>query len=175
MTVAVSAPIMAPIGIPSLTATSAPATETPTSSARSSVRNLSLGTWQWISPLARNFRRRDEHVEQRLQGIALGQPVYQRDHMPGGPFPQLRLDEIGELLPQLLIGDGVLRSTGGMPNVFGARLAATKRDSGLCLSLPERTVLDHQDAVAQILHIGTIDLLVGELLVAGCPFFPGDK
>src|SRR5215203_1880703 len=175
MAVAVSAPIMAPIGIPSLTATSAPATETPTSSARSSVRNLSLGTGQWISPLARHFRRRGEHVEQRLQGITLRQPVYQRDHTPGGSFPQLRLDEIGELLPQLLVGDGVLRSAGSMPDVFGARLTAIERDGGLCLGLSQRTVLDHQDAVAQLLHVGTVDLLVGELLVAGGPFYPGDS
>src|SRR5918997_2051109 len=175
MTVAVSAPIMALIGIPSLTATSAPATETPTSSARSSVRNLSLGTRQWISPLARHFRRRGEHVEQRLQGIALRQPVYQRDHTPGVPFPQLRLEEIGELLPQLLVGDGVLRSACSMPDVFGARLAAIERDGGLCLGLPERTVLDHQDAVAQLIHVETVDLLVGELLVAGGHFYPGDS
>src|SRR5918993_4560612 len=166
---------MAPIGIPSRTATRAPATETPTSSARSSVRNLSLGTGQWISPLARNFRRRGEHVEQRLQGIALRQPVYQRGYTPGSPFPELRLDEIGELLPQLLVGDGVLRSASSMPDVFGARLAAIERDGGLCLGLPQRTVLDHQDAVAQLLHVGTVDLLVGELLVAGGPLFSRDK
>src|ERR687893_2852562 len=166
---------MAPIGIPSLTATSAPATETPTSSARSSVRHLSLGTGRWISPLARHFRRRGEHVEQRLQGIALRQPVYQRDHTPGGPFPQLRLDEIGELLPQLLVGDGVLRSAGSVPDVFGARLAAIERDGSLCLGLSQRTVLDHQDAVAQLLHVETVDLLVGELLVAGGPLYPRER
>src|SRR5918999_6273811 len=166
---------MAPIGISSLTATSAPATEIPTSSARSSVRHLSLGTGRWISPLARNFRRRREHVEQRLQGVALRQPVYHRDHTPDGSFPQLRLDEIGELLSQLLVGDGVLRSACSMPDVFGARLAAIERDGGLCLGLPERTVLDHQDAVAQLLHVETVDLLVGELLVAGGPLFPGER
>src|SRR5918995_189907 len=62
-----------------------------------------------------------------------------------------------------------------MTDVLGARLAALEPDHGLRFGLAERMVFDHQDAVAQISYVGAVDLLVGELPVAGGSFYPGDR
>src|SRR5918997_2155556 len=174
-TVAVSAPIMAPSGILRYTATRAPMMEIPSSSASSSVRNLPSCVRLRNSPATLSVRRRGERVEQRLQGAVFRQPVYQRDHTLDGFLSQLGLNEVGELLPQLFVGDGVLRRAGGMTDVLGARLAALEPDHGLRFALTERTVFDHQDAVAQSYDVGAVDLLVGELPVAGGSFYPGDR
>src|ERR687895_597813 len=171
-TVAVSAPIMAPSGIPRYTATRAPMMEIPSSSASSSVRNLPSCVRPRNSPATLSVRRRGERVAQRLQGADFRQPIYQRDHTPDGFLSQLGLDEVGELLPQLFVGDGVLRRAGGMTDVLGARLAALEPDHGYRFGLAERTVFDHQDAVAQSFYVGAVDLLVGELPVAAGGVFP---
>src|SRR3712207_827891 len=148
--------------------------EIPSSSASSSVRNLPSCVRPRNSPATLSVRRRGERVEQRLQGADFRQAIYQRDHTLDGFLSQLGLNEVGELLPQLFVGDGVLRRAGGMTDVLGARLATLEPDHSLRFGLAERTVFDHQDAVAQSFYVKAVDLLVGELPVAGGSFFSGD-